>query len=104
MQPPTKPPASHDPVAIRVRIKKLIVTRLFIDGLDPETISNGDSLRDEIGLDSIDALELILGLEQEFGVQIVNTGVKRDSFYSVGTLATMVETCLLEQQGRATST
>lgn len=95
---------SHAPAQIRVRIKQLIVTRLFIDGLDPETIPDDKPLRDEIGLDSIDALELILGLEQEFGVQIVNTGVQRDSFYSVETLATLVETCLQEQKEGATST
>ena len=52
------------------RVKDLIVRRLKLD-IDPATIQNDVPLFGEgLGLDSIDALELVLGLEQEFGIKV----------------------------------
>ena len=48
------------------RVKDLIVRRLKLE-IDPTTIDDAAPLFGEgLGLDSIDALELVLGLEQEF--------------------------------------
>ena len=43
-----------------------------------------------LGLDSIDALELVLGLEKEFGVIIPDAEVGRKVFQSVRTMAQYV--------------
>ena len=83
----------------RTRIKKLIVERLFLEGLDPMEIGDDDPLFGEgLGLDSVDALELVLGLEQEFGIKIKSQEVGREAFASVAALAEYVGGRLQEGQ------
>jgi acyl carrier protein len=89
----------HDAQDIRSRIKKLIVERLFLEGLDPKEIGDDDALFGEgLGLDSVDALELVLGLEQEFDIKIKSQEVGREAFASVAALATYVGGRLEEGQ------
>jgi acyl carrier protein len=89
----------HDAEEIRARIKRLIVERLFLEGLDPEEIGDGDPLFGEgLGLDSVDALELVLGLEQEFGIKIKSQEVGREAFASVAALAEYVGGRLAREQ------
>jgi len=79
------------------KIKQLIITRLKLVDLTPETIeTDGPLFGEGLGLDSIDALELVLGLEKEFGVVIPDAEVGRKVFQSVRTMAQYV----LEQQGK----
>ncbi len=75
---------------IHRRVKRLIVERMFLEGLDPADIADDAPLRQELGLDSIDALELVLGIEQEFGIQLVSSGIGREAFTSVRTLGELV--------------
>jgi acyl carrier protein len=78
------------------RIKQLIITRLKLVDMTPDMIENNAPLFGEgLGLDSIDALELVLGLEKEFGVIIPDAEVGKKVFQSVRTMAQYV----LEQQG-----
>ena len=79
------------------KIKQLIITRLKLVDMTPEMIENNAPLFGEgLGLDSIDALELVLGLEKEFGVVIPDAEVGKKVFQSVKTMAQYV----LEQQGK----
>jgi acyl carrier protein len=79
------------------KIKQLIITRLKLVDMTPEMIENNASLFGEgLGLDSIDALELVLGLEKEFGVIIPDAEVGKKVFQSVRTMAQYVS----EQQGK----
>jgi acyl carrier protein len=79
------------------KIKQLIIQRLKLIDLTPELIETDAPLFGEgLGLDSIDALELVLGLEKEFGVIIPDAEVGRKVFQSVRTMAQHV----LEQQGK----
>jgi acyl carrier protein len=79
------------------RIKQLIISRLKLMDMTPEMIENDAPLFGEgLGLDSIDALELVLGLEKEFGVIIPDAEVGKKAFQSVRTMAQYV----LEQKGR----
>lgn len=79
------------------KIKQLIITRLKLVDMTPEMIENNAPLFGEgLGLDSIDALELVLGLEKEFGVIIPDAEVGKKIFQSVRTMAQYV----LEQQGK----
>jgi acyl carrier protein len=79
------------------KIKNLIITRLKLVDMTPEMIENNAPLFGEgLGLDSIDALELVLGLEKEFGVIIPDAEVGKKVFQSVRTMAQYV----LEQQGK----
>jgi acyl carrier protein len=77
------------------KIKQLIIKRLKLVEMAPEMIETDAPLFGEgLGLDSIDALELVLGLEKEFGVIIPDAEVGRKVFQSVRTMAQYV----LEQQ------
>ncbi len=79
------------------KIKQLIIQRLKLADMTPEMIENDAPLFGEgLGLDSIDALELVLGLEKEFGVIIPDAEVGKKVFQSVITMAQYV----LDQQGR----
>jgi acyl carrier protein len=71
------------------KIKQLIIQRLKL--MDAPLFGEG------LGLDSIDALELVLGLEKEFGVIIPDAEVGKKVFQSVKTMAQYV----LEHQGTA---
>ncbi|HWS71759.1 MAG TPA: phosphopantetheine-binding protein, partial [Thermoanaerobaculia bacterium] len=44
-----------------------------------------------LGLDSIDALEIVVMLESEFGIKVKNESSARDNFKSVASLARFVE-------------
>ncbi len=80
------------------KIKTLIIQRLKLVEMTPEMIEADAPLFGEgLGLDSIDALELVLGLEKEFGVVIPDAEVGKKVFQSVRTMAQYV----LEQQGRS---
>ena len=73
------------------RVKELIVRRLKLD-IDPKSIADDAPLFGEgLGLDSIDALELVLGLEQEFGIKVEDEEVGVKAFASVNALVDFIE-------------
>ena len=74
-----------------LQLKKLIIERLKLEEVTPEDIGADDPLFGEgLGLDSIDALELVLGLEKEYGVIIPDAEVGQKVFQSVRTIAQYV--------------
>ncbi|MBS3906859.1 MAG: acyl carrier protein [Syntrophaceae bacterium] len=73
------------------KLKQLIITRLKLADMTPEMIETDAPLFGEgLGLDSIDALELVLGLEKEFGTVIPDAEVGKKVFHSVRTMAQYV--------------
>jgi acyl carrier protein len=76
---------------VQHRIKHLLVDRLKLDRT-PDSIGDDEPLfgPDGLGLDSIDALELVLGIEQEFGVKIENEEVGSEALGSTSRLADFV--------------
>jgi acyl carrier protein len=75
-----------------VRLKSLIVESLKLDDLRPEDIPDDEPLfgSERFGLDSIDALELVLKLEKEFGVKIGSSEESRRALASVNELAAFI--------------
>ncbi len=74
------------------RIKRLIVSSLNLDGMRPEMIDDHAPLFGEgLGLDSVDALELVVALEKEFGIKIKSQEIGREVFSSVASLADYIE-------------
>jgi acyl carrier protein len=76
---------------IEQRVRTLLSTRLKlakdVDGITDETPlfdPNG------LGLDSIDALELVLGLEKEFGVVVENRETAVTVLASIKTIADFI--------------
>jgi acyl carrier protein len=79
-------------VATPVRIKRLIVESLNLEGMKPEMIEDEAPLFGEgLGLDSVDALELVVALEKEFGIRIKSQEIGREVFSSVSTLSQFIE-------------
>ena len=72
---------------LRAQIKEMLVKNLMLQ-VTPEQI--GDDLPlfgpDGLGLDSIDALELVVSMEKTFGVGVPNSDVAAKALRSVNTI------------------
>lgn len=67
-------------------LKKFLVDELGVDG---DALKDDSELfGDEIGLDSIDSIELISCIDDNFGVSM--TGVDKEHFQSVNTLTAYI--------------
>ncbi len=71
------------------QLKRMIVKRLFMR-IAPEAIDEQKSLIDAYGVDSVSLLELVVGLEEEFGIQIGDGEFSVANFESVTALAAYV--------------
>ena len=79
-------------VELKENLKRLIVERLNLIDVSPEDIDDDMSLfKTGLGLDSIDALELTLNVEKEYGVKVANSEQALQAFQSVATLANFIE-------------
>jgi acyl carrier protein len=77
---------------LRPRIKALIVKSLRLT-ITPDEIADDVPLFGEgLGLDSIDALELVLEIEREFGVTIGDEHMGKHVLKSVDAIAEFIET------------
>ncbi len=54
-------------MSVEQRVKEIIVEQL---GVDPEQVTNEASFVDDLGADSLDTVELVMALEEEFGLEI----------------------------------
>ena len=76
-----------------LQLKKLIINTLKLEDIAPEDIEDDAPLFGEgLGLDSIDALELVVSLEKTYGVFIPDSEVGKKVFRSVNALAEFVKT------------
>lgn len=73
-------------------LKEALIESLNLEDITLEEIENDAPLfGDEgLGLDSIDALEIILILERNYGIRIANPAEGKSIFYSVRTLAEFI--------------
>ncbi len=72
---------------IAEKIKNMLVENLRIPADELEYTS--ELFGDDIGLDSIDSIEIIAGIDNLFGVQM--TGAARENFQTIETLTKYVE-------------
>jgi len=73
------------------RLKAQILERLVIEGMDPEDLDEDMPLFGDVtGLDSIDALELVVMLEKQYGIKITDSKVARKILVNVRTIAEYV--------------
>jgi acyl carrier protein len=78
--------------ALILELKKEIIEVLNLEEIKPEDIDENAPLFGEgLGLDSIDALELIVLMEKNYGIKLNNASEGRDIFKSVRVMAEYIE-------------
>ena len=74
-----------------LEIKQNIIDVLNLEEMTPEEINEHEPLfGDGLGLDSIDALELIVMMEKNYGIKLANPAEGKAIFTSVATIAEYV--------------
>ncbi len=72
-------------------IKEKIITGLNLEDIDVNEIDDNDALFNEgLGLDSVDAIELIVILDNEYGIKVENMSEVKDFFASIQALTDYV--------------
>ena len=73
------------------QLKRQIINALKLESLTPEKIDPAAPLfASGLGLDSVDALELVVMLEKHYGIRITDIQVGRQAFSSVNALAAFI--------------
>ncbi len=87
---------------LKRKLKELLIERLKFEDMTPDDIPDDQPLfAGGLGLDSIDALEIVVMLESEFGIRVKNETSARESFRSITTLAEYVGEKLAQEQPQA---
>ena len=61
------------------RVKKIVVEHL---GVEAEKVTEDASFIDDLGVDSLDIVELVMAFEEEFGVEIPDDAAEKISTVS----------------------
>lgn len=85
-------PQQAENPALHHELKELIISSLALEDIAPADIDSKAPLFGEgLGLDSIDALELVMALQRKYGFKASEApGFSRECFASVDALATFV--------------
>lgn len=74
------------------KLKKELIEQLNLEDLEPNDIDSSAPLfGDGLGLDSIDALEIIVLLEKEYDIKLSDPREGKDIMHSVDSLAKFIE-------------
>lgn len=77
---------------LREKLKEELIEQLNLEDITPADIDSSAPLFGEgLGLDSIDALEIIVLLEKEYGIKISNPADGKDAMQSIDSLAAFIE-------------
>lgn len=74
--------------ALKTELKEKIIKTLNLEDLTPADVNDNDPLfGDGMGLDSIDALELIVMLDKDYGIKLSDPKEGKTIFQSIETMA-----------------
>ena len=77
---------------LHTELKKSIIEQLNLEDMEVSDIENDEHLfGDGLGLDSIDALELIVLLEKDYGIKLTDPNQGKEIFNSINTMADFIE-------------
>ena len=71
------------------RIKEIVSENL---GVDSAQITEGSSFKDDLGADSLDVFQIIMGIEEEFDIEIPNE--EAEKIVSVGDAVEQIKNAL----------
>jgi len=71
------------------RIKEALVSQFEVD---PEKITRDTDIMNDLGADSLDLVELIMTLEEEYGINVTDESVYENK--TVGEIADFIESLL----------
>jgi acyl carrier protein len=78
-------------VSLENDLKKLIIDELKLEDVKPEDIDNTESLFGEgLGLDSLDAVELVVILKKHYKIDLEDMEKAREAFASIDSLASYI--------------
>ena len=78
--------------ALKQELKEKIIAVLNLEDIKIEEINDNDALfGDGLGLDSIDALELIVMLDKDYGIKLVDPKEGKTIFQSIETMAAYIK-------------
>ena len=77
--------------ALKKELKETIIEQLNLEDFSVEDIEDNDPLfGDGLGLDSIDALELIVMLDKDYGIKLTDPKEGKEIFQSIEVLAAYI--------------
>ncbi len=77
---------------LHTELKKSIIEQLNLEDMEVNEIENDEHLfGDGLGLDSIDALELIVLLEKDYGIKLTDPNQGKEIFSSINSMVDFIE-------------
>jgi acyl carrier protein len=74
-----------------VTVKKQLIESLGLEDISAEEIDDDAALFGEgLGLDSVDAIELVIFLDNQYGIKIDNVGQSKEVLVSIRTLTDFI--------------
>ena len=76
---------------IKQQLKQTLISELNLEGMSPDDIDDGAPLfGDGLGLDSLDAVEIVVLVQRLYGVEIKDMEEGRKAFQSIDALAEFI--------------
>jgi len=77
--------------ALKLELKEKIIKVLNLEDIAVEDVNDDDALfGDGLGLDSIDALELIVMLDKDYGIKLLDPKEGKAIFQSINSMAAYI--------------
>ncbi len=79
---------------LKQQLREMLIRDLNLEDVSPEELTDDLALfgdEEGLGLDSLDAVELVVAVQKNFGVEISNIEEGQVAFRSISTLAACIE-------------